>query len=173
MKGKGGPGRPWSRLSHVISATQGGRQERHTSLIKAMFSSSGFASGCHVNSEEELGTRLVEVHRKSNLESRRKTHVLRGRNFFHSSLWKGFLVGERAKKKGHKRKYNGRKGSIGSFHFPNSVHLSQTSSMFNNNPGRGHNARATVSSSWRDLLIFTRRRAPLEQKRSGDLTKWF
>ena len=54
--------------NHVISATQGGRQERHTSLIKAVFSTSGFTSGCHVKSEEELCTCLVEVHGKGNLE---------------------------------------------------------------------------------------------------------
>lgn len=71
-------------LNHVISATQGGRQERHTSLIKAVFSASGFTSGCHVNSEEELGAWLVEVHRKGDLQWRRKSSMFRCRNLFQS-----------------------------------------------------------------------------------------
>lgn len=97
---KTGPGRRWLRcLNDMLSATQGGRQERHTSLIKAVFLASGFTSGCHVNSEEELGAWLVEVHRKSNLQWRRKTNVFRCSNFFQTSLWKGSLLRERTKRK--------------------------------------------------------------------------
>ena len=52
---------------HVLSATQRGRQEGYTALIKAVLSASGFTSGCHVQSEEELSACLVEVHREGNL----------------------------------------------------------------------------------------------------------
>lgn len=51
----------------VLSATQRGRQEGYTALIKAVLSASGFTSGCHVQSEEELSACLVEVHREGNL----------------------------------------------------------------------------------------------------------
>ena len=49
-------------------STQGGRQESHTSLIKAVFSTSSFSSGCHVDGEEELSSCVVEVHGEGDLE---------------------------------------------------------------------------------------------------------
>ena len=59
-----------TRQKHVTLSTQGGRQESHTSLIKAVFSSSSFSSGCHVDGEEELSSCVVEVHGEGDLERR-------------------------------------------------------------------------------------------------------
>ena len=57
-----------TRQNHVTLSTQGGRQESHTSLIKAVFSTSSFSSGCHVDGEEELSSCVVEVHGEGDLE---------------------------------------------------------------------------------------------------------
>ena len=59
----------------MILATQRGRKESHTTLIKAVFAASRFASGCHVKSEEELSTCLVKIHWKSDLERRAEEGV--------------------------------------------------------------------------------------------------